>query len=428
MSLFSLLKNITSEKVVAQIAELTQEKPTNIQKAFDVSAVGLVGSLIKRVGSETGMKLVHDQISKITFDDNDLTNSLKSTDGLAQLAAQGDKILNTILPNVKSSVIGLISKTTSMRNSKSSILCTVSTLLITSTLRNQIKTQNLSPESLASYLGDQREGLLEVSPADNANIIEATGIGHLLTNFSVSQNTTPKDVVVTDTTPATKDDSQTPFLNNNDYEKTATNYAPVFKWIGVGLGAVALVVGGLYVWNNIKSTTTDNTDSTEIAQNEARIIVEPADTSANKVPDTTTTPEPLPAVATPTTNPNPMQVYLADTTKAKGRTFRFDNVDFEDNSLKSKPEVSTAIGGLVGLLKKYPTAEVRFIVYANDAQLPLTNKMLAIKRAYELKNLMINGGISFVRIDTEARGNGTESKISPSPKPLREVYVKFVKK
>ncbi len=426
MSLFSLLKDITSDKVVAQIAELTQETPANVQKAFEVSAVGLVGSLLKRVSSETGMKLVHDQISKITFDDSDLANSLKSTDGLMQLAASGDKILNTILPNVKSPVIGLISKATSMRNSKSSVLCTVNMLLITSVLRNHIKAQNLSPESLASYLGDQREGLLEVSPADNASIIEATGIGYLLTNFSVPQNTTQKDATATDITSTIKDDSQIPFLSGNDYEKTTANYAPIFKWIGAGLGAVVLVAGGLYVWNNIKSTTTDNTDSTEIAQNEARVIVEPVDTNANKVPDTTTTPEPLPTVAVPTTNA--MQAYLADTTKAKGRTFRFDNVDFENNSVKSKPDVSTAIGGLVGLLKKHPNAQVKFIVYANDAQLPLTNKMLAIKRAYELKNLMINGGISFVRIDTEARGNGMESKISPSPKPLREVYVKFVKK
>jgi outer membrane protein OmpA-like peptidoglycan-associated protein len=426
MSLFNSLKDILTDTVVAQIAELTQEKPEQIQKAFDVSSVGLVGSLLKRVSSETGMKLVHDQISKTTFDSRDLVENLKNAESLTQLAMSGDKILNAILPNVKSPIVGLISKTTGMRNSKSSLLCTLNMLLLTSALRDEIGSTNLSPESLGSYLGDQRKNLLEISPADNVNIIEATGIGYLLNNFSVPQNTTDKTITAADTTSVAITDAPAPFLGDNNYEKPTTNYGAILKWIGGGLVAAALVAGGLYFWNNYQSSTSERlTDSTTISQNEARVIVEPVKATLSDSTKTDTTQKILPAVASVST---PMQIYVADTTKAKGRTFRFDNVDFENNDIKTKPEANAAINGLISMLKKYPTAEVKFIVYANDAQLPLTNKMLSIKRAFELKNQLITGGISFVRIDTEGRGNGMEQKLNPSPKPLREVYVKFVKK
>jgi outer membrane protein OmpA-like peptidoglycan-associated protein len=428
MSLFNSLKDILTNAIVAQIADLTQEKPEQIQKAFDVSTVGLVGSLLKRVSSETGMKLVHDQISKTIFDSSDLANKLKNSDGLAQLSASGDKILNTILPSVKSPVVGLVSKATGMRNSKATLLCTFNMLLITSALRNQIQAENLNPQSLASYLGDQRNDLLEVSPTDSNNIIEATGIGHLLNNFSVPQNTNNPDTTPADSTSVAKADLPVPFLNGNNYEKSTTDYGPIFKWIGAGLAAV-LVAGGLYFWNNYQNTTTDSSeDSTAAIQNEARVIVEPSTSTEPDGIKTDTIASQKPLIATAATATNVMQVYLADTTKAKGRTLRFDNVDFENNDVTTKPEASAAISELIATLKKYPTAEVKFIVYANDAVLPLTNKMLSIKRAFALKNQMITGGISFVRIDTEGRGSGMEQKTNPSPKPLREVYVKFIKK
>ncbi len=424
MSFFDSLKDILTNTVIAQVAELTQEKPEQIQRAFDISAVGLVGSLIKRVSSETGMKLVHDQISNTTFDNNNLVGELKNTEHLTELALRGDKILNAILPNVKGPIIGLINRATSMRNSKSTTLCTLSMLLITSALRNQIKSKNLSPESLASYLGDQRKDLLEVSPADNVTVIEATNIGHLLNNFSVPQSTSSS----VDTTSVAK---VAAISDSNSYEETSTNYGAILKWIGGGLGIAALVAGGLYFWNNYQSTKTDSSaDSTTLNQDAARVIVEPKPSVA-ELPDSkkadTAAVLPQTQVATAVTM-SPIQAYLADSTKAKGRTVRFENVDFENNDIKTKPEASTSINDLIALLKKYPNAEVKFVVYADDAQLPLTNKMLSIKRAFALKNLMISGGISFVRIDTEGRGNGMEQKINPSSKPLREVYVKFVKK
>ncbi len=416
MSFFDSLKDILTNAVVAQVAELTQEKPEHVQRAFDISAVGLVGSLIKRVSSETGMKLVHDQISNTTFDNNNLVGELKNTENLTELALRGDKILNAILPNVKGPIVGLISRATSMRNSKSTTLCTLSMLLITSALRNEIGTKNLSPESLASYLGDQRKNLLEISPADNATIIEATNIGHLLNNFSVPQSTTS----TIDTTSVAK----APTISESiDYEKTSTNYGAILKWIGGGLGVAALVAGGLYFWNNYQNTKTDGSaDSTTVSQDAARVIIEPTVTA---VPDSSPTTKISPKA---TSALSFMEVYLADTTKAKGRTVRFENVDFENNDVKTKPDASIAINELIDLLKKYPNAEVKFVVYADDAQLPLTNKMLSIKRAFALKNQLITGGISFVRIDTEGRGNGMEQKTNPSSKPLREVYVKFVKK
>jgi outer membrane protein OmpA-like peptidoglycan-associated protein len=425
MNLFDLINQTLSASVMEQIAELTQEKPAKIQQALNVSAAGLVGSLMKRISSETGMKLVHNQISKITFVSDDFIKNLKDEQGLSQLVAIGDKILNTILPNIKSPIVGLISKVTGIRNSKSSLLCSLSALLVTSALRNKMIENNLDAESLASYLGEQRTHLLEVSPADNNSIIEATGIGHLLNNFSVPQNmtaNTPQAEMAT----TTKKTIPTPFLDGKNYEETTTNAGPIFKWVAGSLVAAAVVVGGFYFWNEQKnsSITEQQPDTTAISQNEARLIEEPVIVSKLDSTKIDTTKK-----ITPTTAfTEIVQTYLADTTKAKGRTFRFDNVDFENNTTTLNPESVLVVAELANLLKKYPLSEVKFIVYANDAQLPTTNRMLSVKRAFAIKSQLIDAGISIIRMDAEGRSNGMDQKEAPSPKPLREVYMKFIKK
>ncbi|TAG64064.1 MAG: cell envelope biogenesis protein OmpA, partial [Runella slithyformis] len=67
----------------------------------------------------------------------------------------------------------------------------------------------------------------------------------------------------------------------------------------------------------------------------------------------------------------------------------------------------------------------------NDAQLPMTNKMLSVKRVYALKQQLIDAGVGFVRVDAEGLGNGVMEKDTArraNRVPMREILVKFIKK
>lgn len=419
MNLFASLKEALTEGVIGQIAALNDEKPEKIQKAFDALGASIVGGLIKRVTTESGMKLVFNQVQKIEFEPEQLSKIFKSQAELDALKAVGEKDLNTVLPGLKSSVSSMVAKYASTRNSLASSLCGVAVAIVMSILKRKVGEKRLDAESLAAYLGDQREGLLNAVPEINDKLIESIGIQYLLQNFSVPRTehsgALPKGV---EGAPAS-----TPFLVGVDMEQSQTDYQPYLKWIGIGALAIGVIAAGIYFWNQSQVDTSDlETDST---MTEARTIQEPI------AKDTATKEIPAPVAVTPATSAaGPMVAYLDDVAAVKGKSFKFDNVDFEDNTAQLKTASNDAVQALADLLKKYPNAQIKLVGYANDARLPLTNKTLSVKRVFTLKDMFIKAGISYVRVDAEGRGTGINPKDTTGRKQtaMREIWVKFVQK
>ncbi len=414
MNLFVSLKEALTEGLIGQIAAQNDEKPEKIQKAFDALGASIVGGLIKRVTSESGMKLVFNQVQKIEFEPEQLSKIFKNQVELDALKAVGEKDLNTVLPGLKSSVTNMVAKYSGTRNSLASSLCGITVAIVMSVLKRKVSEKRLDAESLAAYLGEQREGLLNAVPDINDKLIESIGIQYLLQNFSVPKTeqsgALPKGVE--GVAPSQ------PFLVGMDVSSSSTDFRPYLKWIGAGVVAIGIVVAGIYFWNQRQTDTIDG--ETDSSMTEARTIQEPV------AKDTTTKPTAVPATATA----NPMAKYLADSIAPKGKSFKFDNVDFEDNSTQLKSTANAAVQALADLLKKYPTAQIKLTGYANDAQPPLTNKTLSVKRVFALKDQFIKAGISYIRVDAEGRGTGINPKDTTGRKQvaMREVWVKFVQK
>jgi outer membrane protein OmpA-like peptidoglycan-associated protein len=417
MNLFASLKEALTEGLIGQIAALNDEKPEKIQKAFDALGASIVGGLIKRVTTESGMKLVFNQVQKIEFEPGQLSKIFKNQAELDALKAVGEKDLNTVLPGLKSSVSSMVAKYAGTRNSLASSLCGVAVAIVMSVLKRKVSEKNLDTESLAAYLGDQREGLLNTVPEINDKLIESIGIQYLLQNFSVPRTehsgALPKGV---EGAPASK-----PFLVGVDMEQSQTDYRPYLKWIGIGVLVIGVIAAGVYFWNQRQADTSDSDSDSTVT--EARTIQEPI------AKDTTT--KEIQAAATPTTTTaSPMATYLDDSAAQKGKSFKFDNVDFEDNTAQLKTASNDAVQALADLLKKYPNAQIKLVGYANDAQPPLTNKTLSVKRVFTLKDMFVKAGISYVRVDAEGRGTGINPKDTTGRKQtaMREVWVKFVQK
>lgn len=417
MNLFASLKEALTEGLIGQIAAQNDEKPEKIQKAFDALGASIVGGLIKRVTTESGMKLVFNQVQKIEFEPEQLSKIFKNQAELDALKAVGEKDLNTVLPGLKSSVSSMVAKYAGTRNSLASSLCGVAVAIVMSVLKRKVNEKRLDAESLAAYLGDQREGLLNTVPEINDKLIESIGIQYLLQNFAVPRTehsgALPKGV---EGAPASK-----PFLVGVDMDQSQTDYRPYLKWIGIGALVIGVIAAGIYFWNQRQAVISDSDSDSTVT--EARTIQEPI------AKDTTT--KEIPAAVTPTTTTaNPMAAYLDDSAAQKGKSFKFDNVDFEDNTAQLKTTSNDAVQALADLLKKYPTAQIKLVGYANDARLPLTNKTLSVKRVFTLKDMFVKAGVSYIRVDAEGRGTGINPKDTTGRKQvaMREVWVKFVQK
>ncbi|RDB04786.1 DUF937 domain-containing protein [Runella aurantiaca] len=423
MNFFASLKEALTEGVISQIAAQKLEKPEKIQKIFDALGVSLVGGLIKRVTTESGMKLVYNQAQKIEFGPENIERILKNEAEFEKLKAVGEKDLNTVLPGLKSAISSMVSKYAGTQNSLVASLCGVAMPIVMSVIKQKITEKKLDAESLAAYMGDQREEMLTVLPDLNDKLIETMGIQYLLQNFSVPR--TEESGVVSRGAGTEKGSASQPFLVGVDMQQQA-DYQPYLKWFGIGALVIGAIAAGIYFWNQRQTALENSTSETDSTMIEARTIQEPPVTQDSVVKDTTT----AVATATPpaTATANPMSAYLENATAPAGKVFKFDNVDFEDNTTQLKAEANAPIAALADLLKKYPNAQVKLVGYANDAKQPVTNKVLSVKRVFAIKDILIKSGISYIRIDAEGRGTGISKDSAPGQKPLREIYVRFVKK
>jgi len=416
MSLFASLKEILDESVVQEIAKLNNEKPENIQKIVDALGVALTGGLIKRVSSEYGMTLVFGQVNKADLQVDQLKTLLQNPTEWASFLASGDKVFHTLLPGVKSPIAGIVAKYASTRNSLVSSLCGLIAPVVLSALHKHTNNQTLDANGLAAYLGDQREALLQVAPELNPTLIETLGIQSLLENFVVPQVGPSAAVRPFEVKPTQA------FLADNQKKSAPTDLKPYLKWLGIVAVLTGIAAGGVYFWNQHSQdnpTTAIEVDSSSIG--EVRTIPEPLvqDSVAKTIPTTITT-----------DSLHPMRAYLTDAGAKLGETFKLQSVDFEDNTLQFKSTAQAPVQGLAALLKENPNAQIKLIGYANDALPPMTNKMLSVKRVYALKQKLIDAGIGFLRVDAEGLGNGVVLKDSTrrNRTPLREIYVKFIKK
>lgn len=131
------------------------------------------------------------------------------------------------------------------------------------------------------------------------------------------------------------------------------DYQPYLKWFGIGALVIGAIAAGIYFWNQRQTALENSASETDSTMIEARTIQEPPVTQDSVVKDTTT----AVAATTPpaTATANPMSAYLENATAPAGKVFKFDNVDFEDNTTQLKAEANAPIAALADLLKNTPT-------------------------------------------------------------------------
>ncbi|GAB3997934.1 hypothetical protein GCM10028807_44260 [Spirosoma daeguense] len=453
MNLFNTLTTVLSPDVLSSIGAYIDESTERTSKAVDGLVYTIIGGLMKRTTSEIGVNQLFNHIQKGRYDGSltdNLLNVLRDPNQTNTLITQGNDVISHLLPAMKSSIGSMISRYAGIRNSSSISLLGLITTLILHVLGRQVKEKKLDADGLAALLFAERDTFMSIVPEEfMPQLIERLGLHQIVSGVANPARRTTAEATVASSGSSTT--TIRPPINYADADDNGdSDNSSLAKW-GVGaLLALAVAAGGYYVYQNtqkysdgqeeIAGSTTVNTDTVQ-ADTVTRSLALPKDsltgnppksTSATNVSAVTSAPTAVTSAAVGASGNLTQQVtpYLGNAALPKGRIFPLTGIAFQPGSLSMTAESQAVIKEVETLLKTYPRLQIQLVGYANDAQLPLTNKSLSFKRVNQVKQQLMAAGVDFLRIDAIGRGTGvSRNDTSGIPKPtLRKIDLKVVVK
>jgi uncharacterized membrane protein YeaQ/YmgE (transglycosylase-associated protein family)/outer membrane protein OmpA-like peptidoglycan-associated protein len=95
---------------------------------------------------------------------------------------------------------------------------------------------------------------------------------------------------------------------------------------------------------------------------------------------------------------NEVYRYLTDATATKGRAFTFAGLDFDEATIKTRPETEAAVTHLTTLLEAFPKVTLRIDAYTDRSADTELDKRRSLERAEALKGLLVKAGVPSDRI------------------------------
>ncbi|QMW03745.1 DUF937 domain-containing protein [Spirosoma foliorum] len=439
MNLFANLTNVLNSDVLSRIATYIDEPTEKTTKAVNGLVYTIIGGLMKRTTSEIGVNQLYNHIQKGRYDGSlteNLPAVLKDAALTNTLITQGNDVISHLLPAMKSSIGSMISGYAGIRNSSSIGLLGLTTTIVLHVLGKQVKDQKLDADGLAASLFSERDAFVNAVPEDfMPQLVEKVGLHQVVAGLAMPARRTTAEPSGRTTTTVTR-----PTISYEPTDDSDSENETLTKW-GVGaLIAVALAVGGYYLYQNtqkysngeeaIEVTSMADTVQTDTV---ARSLAVPKDSTAK------TAPKPAPAATTPVAATSAVATggltqqlapYLGNAALPKGRIFPLTGITFQPGSLSMTAGAQATVNELATILKTYPQLQIQLVGYANDATGEFTNKSLSFKRVNQIKQQLMASGINFMRIDAIGRGTGVaKGDTSRIPKPtLKKIDLKVVVK
>ena len=102
---------------------------------------------------------------------------------------------------------------------------------------------------------------------------------------------------------------------------------------------------------------------------------------------------------------NQVYKYLSDATAPRDRSFVFDGLDFDNDTIRMQPETDTAITNLSSMLKAFPSVTLRIEGHSDRSADPSADRESSLARAEALKQLLVKAGVPSDRIRTAGLGS-----------------------
>lgn len=428
MNFFSTIEEVLNPDIASKIALYVDEPNEKSRKATEALIYIVFGGLLKRTTTEIGVDQLYNKIKRGHYDGNliaTLTATLKDAGQTHATITTGNEEISHLLPAMKSSIGNLVSRYANIRNSSAISLLGLVTGLTLDVLGRHVREKNLDADGLAAYLHDQRDTFINQIPEELLpQLIDKLSLQQIVAGAAAPARRVGQ-VATTTTRTATTTRTIPTSVSYEPESDSAEGGNELAKW-GIGLLLLLVVAGGgYYIWKNTQSysdgseevsetsTLSSDTIKADTVARSLAVPPPPSTTPARPATATSTGPAATTAASTTATQGGALSAqltpYLSNPTAPKGRVFTFSSVAFQPGTLNLTPASQPAVNELANLLKAYPNTQIQLVGYANDASAAatgLTNMDLSRKRAYAIKQQLLNAGIDNNRVDAVGKGTG----------------------
>ncbi|GAA4396196.1 hypothetical protein GCM10023187_04010 [Nibrella viscosa] len=425
MNFFNTINDVLSPEIASRIALYVDEPNEKAHKATEAQVYVVFGGLLKRTTTEIGVDQLYNKIKRGHYDGTlvaNLNTTLKDAAQTHAIITTGNDDISHLLPAMKSSIGNMVSRYANIRNSSAISLLGLVTAIVLDVLGRHVKEKNLDADGLAAYLFDQRDSFVNAIPEELLpQLIEKLSLHQIMAGAAAPAKRV-NQVAATARTATTRSTATTRTIPTavtfEPETESGDNGGSLAKW-GVGILLLLVVAGGgYYIWQNterysdgseeVSGTSTLSSDTIKADTVARSLAVPPAPgttpvrAGAGVTPAVSTTAArgPLSAQLTP---------YLGNPEAPKGRVFTIPAVAFQPGTVDLTPASQGVVTELVTIMRAYPNAQIQLVGYANDASAGsagLTNMDLSRKRAYAIKQLLLNAGIDNNRVDAVGKGTG----------------------
>lgn len=360
IDLVDVVKGYLTPEVIEKAAIHVGESSGATQKALAGIVPALVGALMNKASTSDGAQQLLRMIEVGKYGGNALNGVTSMFGGGAptqSMLSIGQSIVDSLFGTKTGDVSSVLARFAGIRPASASSLLALAAPLVLHVLGRQRASVGPGPSSLASLLGEQRNVLAGVLPADLGSLLGWSGLTSRIPGLGAGAARAAAREA-REVAPAPRGSSRPNWLLSL-----------------IVLGLLALGVVTWLTWPT--STVRDVTRNISELQLPGGVRISVAEGSINF--------SLAHWLASPT-----------DTTVPK--RFVFDDLNFEPGSARLTRDSEATVDSLLAILKAYPAVVVTLEGHTDNTGDPAANQKLSVDRALAVKRLLVTGGIAEPRI------------------------------
>ncbi|MGL4631470.1 MAG: OmpA family protein [Leadbetterella sp.] len=402
MNLFEQFEEIIDDNYISKIQSII---PDNNKDQVRLAVNGvfhtLLAGMIRKTSSDMSMGMLFNQVNenyrKVGYI-NDFSEKFKDKDYVENIKVDGSKIISQIFPAYKSPLLSLIGSYAGV-NKEGALLCsTLISLVLVEICGHKVQSSGMDKTVFGNLLREHHEPLFERMPDGlPEKMIPALGLQEL-TNIKGFQLRKAESAGVR----SLEEKSSEAEIVDDTFEE-----GPVFnKKILLILAAVlSLGLIGYLVYLNKDSIPFLSSNKSSTSQSEMEALDslnQSSDTSKIKT-DTLKVSKVDSIQNSSISDYLSLASYVRNPSEVKGKEFDIKKIMFVGETININEDAKPTLDSIANLMKTHPNLQIKISAFSSTGDSKLNNK-----RAFAVKNFLLNTGIDGIKIDAVSGGKGPD--------------------
>ncbi|HEY9228572.1 MAG TPA: OmpA family protein [Gemmatimonadaceae bacterium] len=422
-SLIDSLKGVASPELAARLATSLGEPTQNVATGLSGGMSAMLLGILNKSNDSGAMQQIFSSVTNSANDGRvlDDPSALVGSPANSPIASLGRQFQTSIFGSRAAAANDVLARHSGMRLGSIASLMQLASPLLLAVLGKRTRESNLNLDSFTRLFTDERDSIQHAAPP---GLQAALGTEQRAGEPERVYETVERDTYVRE--PARSTYAKEP-------EPTRGN-----RWLWPTVAAVAALA---LLWGVSRRREPEMAyrDTTRVSGGEvAPVIVAPTPPNTTTTPSTTTPPMAgAPAgkiqlrggrtldVAEGSSEARLVGVLTNPAASPEDTTwFAFDQIQFEPNSAKPRPESSAQIDRIAEILKAYPNATVRIAGFSDNTGDMAANRKLSKERADAARMLIVKKGVPSSHIMSAMPSKADTTMGAMQPQAIRLLVVK----